>query len=111
MASTERAVHDRLAMAHMRLGQGVSADDAFLVMRGLPTMKLRFEAHDAAALDHEWWRQPEPVAKGENLVEEERVVEGPVAAAGRRRAWFPACHSDPFKRAPTGPVRRFRRDL
>ena len=45
----DRALNDRIALAHMRLGLGVSADDAFLVMRGLPSMKLRFEAHDASA--------------------------------------------------------------
>jgi cystathionine beta-lyase len=45
----DKALIDRIALAHMRLGMGVSADDAYLVMRGLPTMKLRFDAHDAAA--------------------------------------------------------------
>ncbi len=45
----ERALNDRIALAHMRLGLGVSADDAYLVMRGLSSMKLRFEAHDASA--------------------------------------------------------------
>jgi cystathionine beta-lyase len=56
----ERAVHDKLAMAHMRLGVGVSADDAYLVMRGLPTMKLRFEAHDAAARTVAAWLKARP---------------------------------------------------
>jgi cystathionine beta-lyase len=56
----DRAVHDRLAMAHMRLGLGVSADDAYLVMRGLPTMKLRFEAHDAAARMVAAWLKARP---------------------------------------------------
>ena len=56
----DRAVHDRLAMAHMRLGLGVSADDAYLVMRGLPTMKLRFEAHDAAARRVAAWLKARP---------------------------------------------------
>jgi cystathionine beta-lyase len=56
----DRAVHDRLAMAHMRLGLGVSADDAFLVMRGLPSMKLRFEAHDAAARRVAAWLKARP---------------------------------------------------
>ncbi|GAB3452077.1 cystathionine beta-lyase [Massilia terrae] len=45
----DQALNDRIAMAHMRLGMGVSGDDAYLVMRGLPTMKLRFETHDASA--------------------------------------------------------------
>jgi cysteine-S-conjugate beta-lyase len=56
----DRAVHDKLAMAHMRLGLGVSADDAYLVMRGLPTMKLRFEAHDAAARRVAAWLKARP---------------------------------------------------
>ena len=56
----DRAVHDKLATAHMRLGQGVSAHDAYLVMRGLPTMKLRFEAHDAAAREMAAWFKSRP---------------------------------------------------
>ena len=56
----ERAVHDRLATAHMRLGLGVSPDDAWLVMRGLPTMKLRFEAHDRAARKVAGWLKTRP---------------------------------------------------
>ncbi|MDB5747785.1 MAG: cystathionine beta-lyase [Massilia sp.] len=60
LITRERAVHDRLAMAHMRLGMGVSADDAYLVMRGLPTMKLRFEAHDAGARKVASWFKSRP---------------------------------------------------
>ncbi|MFC5460636.1 cystathionine beta-lyase [Massilia niabensis] len=60
LITRDRAVHDRLAMAHMRLGMGVSADDAYLVMRGLPTMKLRFEAHDAAARKVAAWLKSRP---------------------------------------------------
>lgn len=56
----ERAVHDKLATAHMRLGLGVSPDDAYLVMRGLPTMKLRFEAHDRAAREVAAWLKARP---------------------------------------------------
>ena len=56
----ERAVHDKLATAHMRLGLGVSPDDAYLVMRGLPTMKMRFEAHDRAARKVASWLKSRP---------------------------------------------------
>ena len=56
----DRAVHDRLATAHMRLGLGVSPDDAYLIMRGLPTMKLRFEAHDRAARKVAAWLKERP---------------------------------------------------
>jgi len=56
----DRAVNERLAQAHMRLGLGVGADDAYLVMRGLPTMKLRFEAHDAGARKLASWLKARP---------------------------------------------------
>ncbi len=50
----------KLEMAHMRLGMGVSADDCYLVLRGLPTMKLRFDAHDAAARKIAAWLKARP---------------------------------------------------
>ena len=56
----DKAVNERLAQAHMRLGLGVGADDAYLVMRGLPTMKLRFEAHDAGARKLASWLKARP---------------------------------------------------
>jgi len=54
------ALNERLAMAHMRLGLGVSPDDAFLVMRGLSSMQLRFDAHDAAARKVAAWLKARP---------------------------------------------------
>ena len=48
-------LHHKIERAHMRLGLGVSADDTFLVLRGLPTMKLRFEAHDHSAREIATW--------------------------------------------------------
>jgi cystathionine beta-lyase len=56
----DAALNDQLALAHMRLGLGVSPDDAFLVMRGLPSMQLRFDAHDAAARKVAAWLQGRP---------------------------------------------------
>jgi cystathionine beta-lyase len=48
-------LHHRIERAHMRLCMGVSPDDTFLVLRGLPTMKLRFEAHDRSAREIATW--------------------------------------------------------
>ena len=48
-------LHHKIEQAHMRLGMGVSPDDTFLVLRGLPTMKLRFEAHDRSAREIATW--------------------------------------------------------
>jgi cystathionine beta-lyase len=53
-------VHQKLTMAHMRLGFGVGADDTYLVLRGLSTMKLRFDAHDAAARAVASWLKTRP---------------------------------------------------
>ena len=43
------ALNARLQMAHARLGFNVGMDDVYLVLRGLATLKLRFDAHDVAA--------------------------------------------------------------
>jgi cystathionine beta-lyase len=45
----DKTIHQKIELAHMRLGMGVSADDVYLVLRGLSSMKLRIEAHDAGA--------------------------------------------------------------
>jgi cysteine-S-conjugate beta-lyase len=56
----DKELKHRLELAHMRLGFGVSMEDAYLVLRGLPTMKLRFDAHDAAARKVAAWLQARP---------------------------------------------------
>jgi cystathionine beta-lyase len=56
----DRELIHRLELAHMRIGFGVGMDDAYLVLRGLPTLKLRFEAHDAAARKVAGWLKTRP---------------------------------------------------
>jgi cystathionine beta-lyase len=56
----DKELHHRIELAHMRLGMGVAADDAYLVLRNLPTLKLRFEAHDAAAREVAAWLETRP---------------------------------------------------
>lgn len=41
-------LHLQLKMTHMRMGLGVGANDAEFVLRGLPSMPLRYAAHDAS---------------------------------------------------------------
>lgn len=58
------ALNQKLQMAHMRLGFGVGMDDAYLVLRSLPTMKLRFDAHDAGARTvAAWLRQQAQISR------------------------------------------------
>jgi cystathionine beta-lyase len=56
----DTAINDRIATSHMRLGMGVGGDDAYLVLRGLETMKLRFDAHDASARKVAAWLKGRP---------------------------------------------------
>jgi cystathionine beta-lyase len=60
LITRDKAVHRRLETAHMRLGFGVGMDDAYLVLRGLPSLKLRFDAHDAGARQVAAWLKARP---------------------------------------------------
>ncbi|RQH07391.1 cystathionine beta-lyase [Paraburkholderia dinghuensis] len=53
--TTDRELHLKLKQARMRLGIGVSSDDCSLVLRALPSMKARFEAHDRSAFALASW--------------------------------------------------------
>jgi len=45
----------RLKLGHMRLGLGVGANDAEAVLRSLPSIALRYRAHDASARKLAQW--------------------------------------------------------
>jgi cysteine-S-conjugate beta-lyase len=55
VCTQDDALHERLLLAHMRLGLGVSANDCETVLRSLPSMALRYDAHDAAARQLAVW--------------------------------------------------------
>lgn len=60
VVTRDAALHRRLETAHMRLGYGIGMDDAYLVLRSLPTLKLRFAAHDAGARKVAAWLKGRP---------------------------------------------------
>lgn len=49
VTTVDSALHERLMMTHSRFGIGVAGNDAELVLRGLPSMALRYRAQDASA--------------------------------------------------------------
>jgi cystathionine beta-lyase len=51
----DEALHLKLKMTHMRLGLGVGGNDVEAVLRGLPSMALRYAAHDATAREVAHW--------------------------------------------------------
>jgi len=50
----------RIKLTHMRLGLGVGANDAEAILRGLPSMVLRYRAHDEATRSLARWAQSQP---------------------------------------------------
>lgn len=50
VAVNERALYERLRLAQSTLGQAVSPEDCFLVLRGLETLKIRHETQARSAL-------------------------------------------------------------
>ena len=53
-------LHERIKLSHMRLGFGVAGNDAELVLRGLPTLALRYAAQDQAGRDLARWLAVQP---------------------------------------------------
>ena len=57
-------LHLKIKLLHMHLGLGVGANDVEAVLRSLPSMQLRYRAHDLATRDlARWMQQQGPVAQ------------------------------------------------
>lgn len=54
------ALHMRLKLTHMRLGLGVGMNDVEAVLRALPSMALRYRAHDDATRTLALWADAQP---------------------------------------------------
>ncbi len=55
VTTRDEGLHRKLKMTHMRLGLGVGGNDVEGILRGLPSMKLRYAAHDAATRQVAQW--------------------------------------------------------
>ncbi|HEX5806959.1 MAG TPA: PLP-dependent transferase [Macromonas sp.] len=60
VVTCDESLHRKLLLAHMRLGLGVGGNDAELVLRGLPSLHLRYRAQDATARSLVDWMQRQP---------------------------------------------------
>jgi cystathionine beta-lyase len=56
----DATLHMKIKLCHMRLGLGVGANDAEAVLRALPSMALRYAAHDRSARTLAAWWQAQP---------------------------------------------------
>ena len=55
IVTRDEALHLKIKLTHMRLGLGVGANDVEAVLRALPSMALRYRAHDQVARELARW--------------------------------------------------------
>jgi len=60
VTTRDEHLHLQMKLTHMRLGLGVGANDVELVLRGLPSLPLRYAAHDAATRQVAQWLSTRP---------------------------------------------------
>ena len=60
VVTRDRALHEAIQMTHSRLGLGVGANDVELVLRGLPTVHLRYARQDATTRALAQWATQQP---------------------------------------------------
>lgn len=88
VVTQDEALHQQLLMCHMRLGLGVGANDVELVLRGLPSMSLRYQAQDASTRTLAAWMAQQP---GVAVVLHPALASSPGHAAWQRDATAAAC--------------------
>ena len=81
-------LHRQILLTRMRLGIGVGANDVELVLRGLPSMALRYHAQDASTRELAAWMQQQP---GVAQVLHPALPDSPGHAAWKRDATAAAC--------------------
>ena len=60
VVTRDDALHQQIKLTHMRMGLGVGANDAEAILRGLPSLPLRYAAHDAATRQIANWLLQRP---------------------------------------------------
>ena len=83
VTTRDDVLHERIKLAHMRLGLGVGANDVETVLRSLPSLPLRYAAHDAAARQLAAWFSQRPQAA--------RVLHPALAGSPGHEHWAALC--------------------
>ena len=79
VVTRDEALHLKIKLCHMRLGLGIAANDAELVLRSLPSIGVRYRAHDEVARTLASWLQTRP--------EVETVLHPALPASPGHLAW------------------------
>ena len=81
----DEALHLRIKGTHMRMGVGVGANDVETVLRSLPSIALRYEAHDRSGRALAEWFQSRP--------EIVQVLHPALKASPGHEHWKAVCHT------------------
>jgi len=84
IVTCDAQMHMRLKLTHMRLGLNVGANDAEAVLRGLPSIMLRYQAHDVAARTLATWAR----SRGEFA----QVLHPALSDSPGHAHWREVCH-------------------
>ena len=85
VACRDDALYRRLAWCHSRTGLGVGANDVEAVLRALPTLRLRYDAQDAAARRIAAWCEGRPGIR--------RVLHPALAGSPGHAHWVGLCRA------------------
>jgi cystathionine beta-lyase len=83
VVTRDEALHQLVHFCHMRVGYGVSGNDAELVLRGLNSIALRYAAQDATTRALAGWLQQQPQV--------EAVLHPALAGSPGHEAWTRDC--------------------
>jgi cystathionine beta-lyase len=86
IVTRDQALHEKLKLTHMRLGWGVGANDVEAVLRSLPSLEVRYRAHDASARQLARWLQGRP--------EVAQVLHPAIAGSPGHEHWQAVCGAD-----------------
>jgi len=87
ITTRDPALHLQLKLCHMRLGLGVAANDVEAVLRGLPSIKLRYTAHDEATRTLAHWCQ--------TRTEVAQVLHPALSSSPGHQHWLSLCQGGP----------------
>jgi cysteine-S-conjugate beta-lyase len=88
IVTTQEALHLKIKLSHMRIGFGVAANDAELVLRSLPSIGIRYRAADQSARQLARWLK--------TRAEVEAVLHPAIEGAPGHEYWQNLCQKRPL---------------
>jgi cystathionine beta-lyase len=88
IVTTQEALHLKIKLSHMRIGFGVAANDAELVLRSLPSIGIRYRAADQSAKQLARWLK--------TRTEVEAVLHPAIEGAPGHEYWQNLCQKRPL---------------